>query len=226
MRRLFFQLLLAAFALTSVANSAQARGKLTTKYKYYSVSGSSAAALHRNMTVPSGFFSSEKVYANITMKPTFKGTFKQGKRCRLKNFGINGQFVIRLPKLSRGTKLPARLNRNFKSFVAYVRKHELRHRTIWTRCLRSAESRILRLKYKSCDRLDQQAAKIIKAEWAKCAKQNSRFDRLEAKRLLRLPLVRSALSKPRPGKKSRRAASKKQLTSTSAGYKTLGVENR
>ena len=201
------KIFVAVLALAVVATAAQAKGKLTTKYKYYTVSGSTAASLHRNMTVPSGFFSSERVYANITMKPSFSGTFKQGKRnCRIKGFGINGQFLIRLPKLKNGVRLPRRLKGKFRSFVSYVRKHELTHRTIWTRCLRNAEARIQRLRIKNCTRLDQQAAKIINSEWAKCGKRNARFDALEQKRLRRLPLVRAAF---KPAKRSKRIVRRK-----------------
>ncbi len=210
MIRIGLPVFVVALAMSFVGSQAQTKGKLTTKFKYYSVSGTTAASLHRNMTVPTGFFSSEKVYANITMSPSFSGTFKQGKRgkiCRIQGFGINGEFVVRLPKLKSGVKLPRSLNRKFRSFVSYVRKHELRHRSIWTRCLRSAETRIKRLRIKSCTQLDVRAAKIISSEWAKCEKRNIRFDALEQKRLRRLPLVREAF---KPAKRSKRTASKKR----------------
>ncbi len=217
MIRTCFKLFVAAVAIVSVAHSAQARGQLTTKYKYYTVSGSSAASLHRNMTVPTGFFSSERVYANITMNASLKGAFVQGKRCRLKGFGINGKFVVRLPKLRPGTKLSPGLNRKFKSFAAYVRKHELTHRSIWTRCLRSAESRIRRLKIKSCSRFDAQAAKIITDEWAKCETRNALFDKREQKRLLRLPLVKAAF---KPARRSKRVVRKTKSPRTGVGSRT------
>jgi len=213
MIRIYVKLLLAGLLCVGAANSftgqVEARGTLTTTYKYYTVSGSSAAALHANMTVPTGFFSSERVYANITMSPSFKGTFIQGKRCHIKGFGINSKFIIRLPKLSRASKLSGRLNRQFRRFVAYVRKHELTHRSIWKRCLRSAESRIVRLKIKSCNALDQAAAKIIRNEWAKCATRNTNFDRREQKRLQRLPLVKAAF---KPVRRTKRLAGSSKRT--------------
>ncbi|VAV90335.1 hypothetical protein MNBD_ALPHA08-1519 [hydrothermal vent metagenome] len=210
MIRIGLPVFVAALAMSFVASGAQTKGKLVTKFKYYSVSGSTAATLHRNMTVPTGFFSSERVYGNITMSPSFSGTFKpgrKGKSCRIQGFGINGEFVVRLPKLKSGVKLPRSLNRKFRNFVSYVRKHELTHRSIWTRCLRSAEARIKRLRVKSCTRLDAQAANIITSEWAKCEKRNIRFDALEQKRLRRLPLVREAF---KPAKRPKRTASKKR----------------
>ena len=179
-----------------IAGDAHAKGTLTTTYKYYPVTGSSARSLHSHMTVPVGFFSSEKSYANITMKSSFQGNFAQGKICRIKGFGINARFTVRLPKLSNGARLTGRTNGQFRNFVAYVRKHELTHRSIWTRCLRSAESRIRALRIKSCKKMDSIAAGIIRNEWAKCETRNARFDKLEAKRLLRLPLVKAALKKP------------------------------
>ena len=213
----------AVLTVAVLANGANAKGKLTTKYKYYTVSGTTAASLHRNMTVPTGFFSSERVYANITMSPSFSGTFTQGKRCRIKGFGINGQFLVRLPKLKKGIKLPRRLNGKFRSFVAYVKKHELTHRSIWTRCLRSAEARINRLRIKSCTRLDQQAANVITSEWAKCEKRNARFDALEQKRLRRLPLVREAF---KPKKRSKRVVRKTSTGPIKFRSRTLGSSNR
>ena len=216
MTRSGFRLLMAATAIIAISGSVQARGKLTTKYQFYTVSGTSAASLHRNMTVPVGFFSSERSYANITIKPSFSGTFKPGKRCRITGFGINGNFTVRLPKLKSGIRLKPALNREFKSFVAYVRKHELTHRAIWTKCLRSAERRISRLKIKSCTKLDLTAAGIIKDEWAKCGVRNDRFDAAEQKRLRRLPLVKAAFKSARQPK---RAAAKKRRTRTNFGVK-------
>ncbi len=198
----------AALALVSFGASAQAKVKLTTKYRYYAVSGTTAAALHRNMSVPTGFFSSERAYADITMKPKFVGTFTQGKICRIKGFGIKGQFTIRLPKLKSGVKLSRSLDRKFRGFARYVRKHELTHRSIWLGCLKKAQNRISRLRGKSCTRLDQKAADIITAEWKKCGVRNVRFDASEQKRLRRLPLVREAF---KPAKRPKRSKQPKQI---------------
>lgn len=216
MIRASFKLLAAALSLTVFVvgtQSVQARGKLKTVYKYYTVSGSSAASLHRNMTVPTGFFSSERAYANITMNPSFSGTFKQGKRCQLKGFGINAKFTVRLPKLRAGTKLSRGLNRKFKHFAAYVRKHELTHRRIWTGCLRASERRINRLRIRNCNTLDQAAAKIITQEFNKCKIRNARFDAAEQKRLRKLPLVKAAFA-PRPRKKPNSIKNRRSKTAS------------
>lgn len=219
MIRTVLKAVVALLAIVLVANSSQAKGKLTTKYKYYSVSGSTAASLHRNLTVPTGFFSSERVYANITMKPSFTGTYKQGNRCRIRGFGINGQFLVRLPRLKKGTRLPRSLNRKFRSFAAYVRKHELTHRSIWTRCLRSAEARINRLRIKSCSAFESHFTRIIASEWGKCKIRNARFDALEQKRLRRLPLVRAAF---KPAKRSKRVVKRKRRKATTSTRRSLG----
>jgi len=230
MIRVCMKVLLAGLVCFSLVGVAQARGKLTTTYEYYRVSGSTAASLHRNMTVPTGFFSSEKVYANITMKSSFSGKFHQGKTCRIRGFGINARFIVRLPKLSPKAKLSGRLKHQFSSFAAYVKKHELKHRSIWIGCLRSAERRINRLNFKSCNRLDSAAAAIIRNEWAKCDVRNARFDKLERKRLKRLSLVKSAFKPARQPHRLTRSAAKTRAGTSSAlarsGFRrTLGKAN-
>jgi len=225
-----FRLLTAGFVLAvaayPLADKALARGNLTTSYKYYPVSGKTAASLHRSMTVPTGFFSSEKVYANITMKSSFKGHFVRGKTCRIKGFGIDAKFIVRLPRLSKGAKLSPHLKRQFRNFSSYVRKHELTHRSIWTRCLRSAERRIMAIRYKNCNKLDSAAAKIILNEWAKCETRNVRFDKLEQKRLLRLSLVKAALKPARSVRSAHRKPTRSTRVLAKPGYRrTLGKAN-
>jgi predicted secreted Zn-dependent protease len=211
MRAAIFRLVVAVLAIFSLIHTAQARGKFTTQYKYYSVSGSNAASLHANSTVPRGFFGSEKAYADISMKPDFKGTIYQRKRCRLKDFGINANFVIRLPKLRPGTRISKSLHRKFSGFVSFVKRHELIHRRIWGRCVKSTERRIRSLRLKSCDTFGKKAAKIISQEWSRCHKANARFDASERARLRRQPLVRAAFKPAKPKKtrrKTRRGASR------------------
>jgi len=217
------------FALITwqIVDDAHAKGTLTTIYQYYPVTGSSARSLHSHMTVPVGFFSSEKSYANITMKSSFKGNFAQGKVCRIKGFGINAKFIVRLPKLRNGTRLTGRTKGQFRSFVSYVRKHELKHRSIWTRCLRSAERRIKALRIKSCKKLDSVAAGIIRNEWAKCEIRNANFDKLEAKRLLRLPLVKAALKPARPVRAAGRSTTRTNSALARPSYRrALGKANQ
>lgn len=200
---------LAAVFLFVSMNNAHARPKFSTSYKYFSVSGSSAASIHGNTHVPTGFFSSEKAYANITMQPKIIAKFKPGKRiCRFKRLSLGAHFTIRLPKLSSRSGANKSLRRKFASFVAFARRHELVHRSIWIKCFSRSERKMRALRIKSCGALDQASAKIIERELAICRRNNNRFDAAEARRVKRHPLVRAAfkqVNKPR-----RRAVSKRR----------------
>ncbi len=199
-----------SFAIVSTMN-ASAKGRYSTTYKYYSVSGSSAASIHRNTHVPTGFFSSERSYAKIIMKPKIVAQMKKhGKYCRFNRLNIGAHFTIRLPKLSRGAGGNKNLRRKFSSFVAFAKRHEQTHRSIWVKCLSRSERKIRALRKTSCRSLDIAGAKIIERELAICARNNNRFDKAEARRVVRQPLVRAAIKQVKTSR--RRTVSKRRTT--------------
>ena len=210
MKRDVLLFLTAILGLAFVVSGAQARGKITTKYRYYNVTGKTAKQLHKAIIVPNGLFDSRKEYANITIVRSLSGKLVQGKSCRLKNFAINAAYTVKLPRLRRGAFVPAKLRRQFKQFLVFLRHHELRHRTIWNRCLARTETKVSRLRYKKCNTLDRKAAAIIIQEWKKCGSRQAAFDRSERKHVYAQALVRAALGKVRTKTASKRIKKRKR----------------
>lgn len=183
--------ILGVIVLAMAAAGPVQAGKFTTKYIYYPVSGSTAASLHRTLAVPTGFFSRERSYANIVMKPNIRGVFVPGKRCRTRGFAIDAAFTVRLPRARKGASIPKGLRRKLNKFISFAKRHELTHRRIFIGCIRRAERRIRAVRVRSCDRYGTRIGQILKKEVATCQRLNARFDRSERSRLNRHPLIRA-----------------------------------
>ena len=184
-------------ALCALAMSVPSHaGKVSTRVKYYTVTGSTARQLNNNMRVPRGFFSREKAaYADITINPDFAGKVIEGKTCRLKGFRIDASYLVRLPRLASGTRLPPRLSRQYKRFLAFVTRHEYHHRKIYQGCVARAERKIKRLRARTCKILGRRFVAIFKQEWNRCKVLNARFDAAEQRRLKRQSFVRAAMAR-------------------------------
>ena len=209
--KLLAKISLAGVVLAAGITTAQARPKFSTSYQYYRVSGSSAASIHSNTHVPTGFFSSERAYANITMNPKVVASLNPGKRyCRFNRLSLGAHFTVRLPKLAKGAGGNRSLRRKFASFVKFAKRHELTHRRIWIKCFSRSERKIRALRIKSCRSLDQAGAKIIERELATCKRNNARFDAVESRRVRRQAFVRAAIKQVKTPR--RRSISKRRTT--------------
>ncbi len=209
--KLLAKVSLAGVVLAVSVSTVQARSKFSTSYQYYSVSGSSAASIHRNTHVPTGFFSSERSYANITTTPKVVATLSPGKKyCRFNRLSLGAHFTIRLPKLAKGAGGNRNLRRKFATFVKFAKRHELTHRSIWIKCFSRSERKIRALRMKSCRSLDQAGAKIIERELAICERNNDRFDKVESRRVVRQAFVRAAIKQTK--KTQTRSISKRRIT--------------
>ena len=206
-------LMLAGTILQAVPADA---GRFTTRINYYTISGSNARQIHNNMTVPRGFFSSgDAAYANISFTPKFAGRIVEGRNCRFKGFQVIANFTIRLPRLSRGVKLPRRLSGQYKRFLSFITRHEYRHRRIYQGCIARVERQAARMRAKNCSALSTRFAAMFKKEWSRCKTLNARFDASERSRLRRQPLVRSARAPQRIRRTVRRTVLPRRSSTSS-----------
>lgn len=200
------------------AQEAEARPKVTSKYTYYSISGTSARNLYQQMISRGPHVSGDRALAATSAETRQSGDFVAGKSCRVRNYRISLNFTVKLPKVANERKLTPKLRRNWKKFSAFVKRHEERHKQIWIGCARDVERKVKALRTANCREADRKANRIFRAAAAACEKKHDAFDRSEQKRLARHPLVVAAKRVPRRKKRSAKA-----LRNTAAG-RTVGLK--
>jgi predicted secreted Zn-dependent protease len=180
--------------LAAVLNTvtAEARPQSHLSVKDYSVTGPDDRSLDQQMARLGPSHRGGRAYATLSADPSFKGRLEGGKYCRLASFQVRANFVMTLPKLASGARLSSATNARWKSFAAFVRRHEERHRSIWMGCLARGESRALKLRIGDCSQLDAAVEQVFKEEWVRCERLHDAFDSAEQIRLRRHPLIVAA----------------------------------
>ena len=197
---------LAGMALQPVwMSQVSAKPKVSTKYTYYKINGSSARNLYQQMISRGPHVSGERALAATSAETRQRGEFVSGSSCRVKNYEISINFTMRLPKVANERKMPKRLRAHWRKFYKFVRRHEERHKQIWISCARDVERRVRAIRAKSCSAADRQANRIFRTIAAACEKKHDAFDRAEQKRLSRNPLIVAAKRVERRKKASRKA---------------------
>jgi predicted secreted Zn-dependent protease len=214
----FWVAVLVAFGLVafSVSTPAKAKPKVKTKYVYYSISGQSARTLYEQMVRRGPHVNGERALASTTLKPEQTGQIGGKSDCRVRNYRLNLDFTIRLPKAQSEKSLSPKLRKHWRRFYQFVRAHEQRHRAIWINCARRIEKKVRGLRARTCAQLGQQMDAVFTAEGARCERQHDAFDTAEQKRLARHPLVRAAKRTPRE---------KVARTTTGSGSTTRAIGN-
>lgn len=192
-----------ALAFTAFATGTNARPAHTTKYTYYTVGGDSAEDIYRAMMSRGPRVNGAKAYAATTASSSQDGRLAQGKSCRIEDYKLKIDFVIKLPKIKNEKVLPASDRARWQQFSAFLKKHEETHRSIWLECAAGLESKVRSIKAKTCALVDAQAAKMWNQTRAACSKRHDAFDRAEQKRLIQHPFVKLVLKR---SNKSTRAA--------------------
>jgi predicted secreted Zn-dependent protease len=186
----------ASLAMLAVAVScgepALAKPVTTTKIVHYSVSASTASGLDEQMSSLGPYHGSERAYANIVVRPNYDGKLVQGRYCRIENFKVTADFTMTLPVLASGIRLNKSLNRKWKSFSTFARRHEETHRAIWLECLAKAERRVRALRVADCGALNGEVDRVFETEWQICERRQMAFDAAERTKLMRHPLMVAA----------------------------------
>ena len=210
------RLVVGVFAAVAVlvafsTNPGLAKPKSKTKYTYYTISGNSARNLYQQMISRGPHVGRDRALAATSVVTRQSGELVGKSGCQVRNYRLNLDFTINLPRVKNEKSLSPRLRKRWKAFYQFVRRHEHRHRSIWIGCAAKIESQVRRLKAGSCRELDAKANKIFQTFSTACEKQHDAFDRAEQKRLARHPLVVAAKRVPR---KSNKLAQKRRKAQT------------
>jgi predicted secreted Zn-dependent protease len=183
--------------LLTPTSAVVARPFATTHYEYYSVSGMSAASLHRSLEVHGPQVGGYKAYAATSMDGHQSGALVQTPAgCALANYQLKLTFTMRLPRLAAGSAMNPDLRAKWESFEKFVRAHEGVHRSIWMSCAAATEAKVRAIRAGSCEAAQARATGIMNDMWSQCAKRHDVFDAAQRNPLMRQPFIVAANATP------------------------------
>ncbi len=181
-----------AMALACCVGPVDAKPVVKTKYTYYTISGFDARSLHEAMVRYGPHVNGENAYAATEVSGGQDGLLDQSaNQCKIRNYVVQLEFKIRLPKLKPGVALKPDVQRRWKTFEAFVRQHEETHRRIWIECASKLEQQIKSLRMRDCERMRSVAQATMDKAWAACSKRHDAFDAQQRSPLMKQPFIQS-----------------------------------
>jgi predicted secreted Zn-dependent protease len=169
-----------------------AQAKAPARYTFYTVSGSTAAAVMASMARKGPVMGGALAYA-YTAPPKLSGTFvKNGGTCRFKDYGYNSAIVINLPKLDTASALSGTARQNWRSFTSFVKRHEDEHRAIYLRCAKELWQSVATISAPDCGAAQRAASRMASDKQRSCQRQHNALDTRDARALARHPFIRQA----------------------------------
>ncbi len=165
----------------------------TTKYAYYGISGSTAADVYRAMQKRGPRVNGAKAYASTAASAVQNGKLLQGSSCKIIDYRIELDFVIKLPRITNEKILPAADRSYWRQFSAFLKEHEETHRRIWLGCAADVEKQVKAIRTTSCKDASRRAAQLWEKMKSACAKKHAAFDAAEQQRVIRHPFVKLVL---------------------------------
>jgi predicted secreted Zn-dependent protease len=182
----------AAVAASALGLGAAAWGKplQSTKYSYYTISGDSAVEIYNAMISRGPKVNGAKAYAATSATTTQDGKLLQGSSCKIQDYRLKLDFVIKLPKIRNEKVLPASERKRWQQFSGFLKAHEETHRQIWLDCAADLERQVKSIRAKSCSDADRKANQLWDRLRASCNRKHAAFDSAEQRRLMSHPFVK------------------------------------
>jgi predicted secreted Zn-dependent protease len=167
----------------------------TTRYDYYAISGKTLVDIYDSMLRRGPHVDGAKAYASTSATSSQEGKLVGKNNCRIEDYRLKIDFVIRLPKIKDDTKLSSAERTRFQRFSQFLKKHEETHRSIWLECAAKLEAKVERISVKSCNEAESRSEKLWAEMRRSCNQRHQAFDAAEQKRLLQHPFLRYVLTK-------------------------------
>ena len=150
---------------------ADARLRTTESTKYFDITGSSAAELHRSLRrAHSSFNALTKWHArtNYTWKVI-------GKQCKLTNVTVTLRLDVLLPRLKPGTKLSPDVQKRWDRFAAAIVVHEAGHVKLYKSAASELDRKLSSFS-SPCRTVEHDAGGIDRAGFDRMQKINDEYD--------------------------------------------------
>jgi predicted secreted Zn-dependent protease len=185
----------AVAALTFVPCGSKSRADVrsSTDYRSYHLPGNTPAGLIEHMRRSPLLGLRGAAIAHIT--PEYKldvSTTPAGGLCRIGKVNLKLNFVITLPRADEAAMAPATRSL-WRSFVAFAKRHEETHRSIYLDCARRFLARAAAFSPSAdCGAARAILADMLDDENGACARLQQAFDLREAPRMMATPLFKAA----------------------------------
>ena len=173
--------------------AASAGVRTSTQTQSYSVGGTTAASLVSYMR--SNPFHGSRGDAVANIRPNYAlnvATTQAGGTCRASNVTLNIRFVMTLPRARSAGAMASGTRSAWNSFVAFTRRHEETHRSIYVKCGNDFVAKAERLTASSCAALQASIRRLLETEKGVCESRQRAFDRADYGRVAGLSLFKMA----------------------------------
>jgi len=172
--------------------TAQAAPAFTTRYSFYSVSGTSTTGIFASLLKNSLRVNGTRHHALTIIEFSTPRTVSSAKGCRVA--GLSVRFLIRLPRHANEASLSASDRRLWQQFSGFIRKHEETHRAIWMNCVRRMDAVLTGLQGRNCTEAARRARNIIEQVKPACRQKDIAFDAADRGRFDNHPFMKAALA--------------------------------
>lgn len=193
--------------LALAPNLACAGVSSTTQIASYRVGGATASDLVSYMR--RNPFHGDRGGAVANIRPNYSlsiVTRQSGGACRASAVNLRIRFVMTLPSAANASRMSPATRSAWNGFVAFARRHEERHRSIYLQCAGSFVTKAERLTGSNCMALNASIRRLLESEKRACDKRQLAFDRQDSGRLMGLRLFAMAGSPAGRAAKTRRPA--------------------
>jgi predicted secreted Zn-dependent protease len=167
--------------------------RTSTTIEPYRVNGTTAASLvsyMRNNPYPGDH---GDAVANI--RPSYSlsiATKSAGGVCRASSVDLNVRFLMTLPQARNASGMSPATRGAWTNFVAFARRHEETHRSIYLQCAGGFVAKAMRVTASSCFALQSSIRSLLESEKRACDRKQNAFDRRQYRSVLGLSLFAMA----------------------------------
>lgn len=172
---------------------AQARVMTEARIVYFDVAGVTPAQIYRDILARGPRVGGKEALASIgTRAMQDAGLAESGGSCRLTDYTITLEFVIRRPRIAHEEILPAEDLLLWRQMNAFIAIHENQHKEVWLACASEHDSRMTRLRAPTCDDLMAKAQAMWREMLTSCDRKQRSYDAEQSRELMRQPFMQRA----------------------------------
>lgn len=183
----------AVVLLLCTAAPAHSRVLSEAQIVYFDVDGVTPAQIYRDILERGPRIGGKEALASIgTRAMQDAGLAESGGSCRLTDYTIKLQFVIRRPRIAHEDVLPAADLALWRQMNEFIGIHENQHKEVWLGCAAEHDSRMSLLSAPTCDELLATAQTMWKQMLANCDRKQRSYDAEQSRELMQQPFMQRA----------------------------------
>jgi predicted secreted Zn-dependent protease len=161
----------------------------STQIEPYRVGGTTADGLVSYMRIHP--YQGDHGDAVAHIRPSYSlsiATKDSGGACKASSVNLNVRFLLTLPQATNASAMSPATRGAWSTFVAFARRHEETHRSIYLQCAGDFVAKAMRLTASSCLALKSNIGSLLETEKRACDLRQNAFDRQQYRSVLNLNL--------------------------------------